>query len=30
MNGCSVCSHMHARDAKKAGETDERLSTVAT
>jgi AhpD family alkylhydroperoxidase len=30
INGCSVCAHMHARDAKKAGETDERLSTVAT
>ena len=29
INGCSVCAHMHARDAKKAGETDERLSTVA-
>ena len=23
INGCSVCAHMHARDAKKAGETDE-------
>jgi AhpD family alkylhydroperoxidase len=29
INGCSVCAHMHARDAKKAGETDERLATVA-
>jgi AhpD family alkylhydroperoxidase len=30
INGCSVCAQMHARDAKKAGETDDRLSTVAT
>jgi AhpD family alkylhydroperoxidase len=29
INGCSVCAHMHARDAKQAGETDERLATVA-
>jgi AhpD family alkylhydroperoxidase len=29
INGCSVCAHMHARDARKAGETDERLATVA-
>jgi AhpD family alkylhydroperoxidase len=29
INGCSVCALMHARDAKKAGETDERLATVA-
>ena len=29
INGCSVCAHMHARDAKKAGETDDRLATVA-
>ena len=29
INGCSVCVHMHARDAKKAGETDDRLATVA-
>jgi AhpD family alkylhydroperoxidase len=29
INGCSVCVDMHARDAKKAGETDERLFTVA-
>ena len=29
INGCSLCAHMHARDAKKAGETDERLFTVA-
>lgn len=30
INGCTVCAHMHARDAKKAGETDDRLATVAT
>ena len=30
INGCSLCAHMHARDAKKAGETDDRLFTVAT
>ena len=29
INGCSVCAHMHARDARKAGETDDRLATVA-
>ena len=29
INGWSVCAHMHARDARKAGETDERLATVA-
>jgi AhpD family alkylhydroperoxidase len=29
INGCSVCADMHARDLKKAGETDERLFTVA-
>lgn len=29
INGCSVCAHMHARDARKAGETEERLDTVA-
>ena len=29
INGCSVCVDMHARDAKKAGETDERLFAVA-
>jgi AhpD family alkylhydroperoxidase len=29
INGCSVCVHMHARDARKAGESDERLDTVA-
>ncbi|MFD0683518.1 carboxymuconolactone decarboxylase family protein [Actinomadura fibrosa] len=30
INGCAFCVDMHARDAKKAGETDERLWTVAT
>ena len=29
INGCGVCLDMHARDAKKAGEKDERLFTVA-
>ena len=29
INGCSVCVDMHSRDAKKAGETDERLFAVA-
>jgi len=29
INGCSFCIDMHARDAKKAGETDERLFAVA-
>ncbi|HUJ12691.1 MAG TPA: carboxymuconolactone decarboxylase family protein, partial [Thermoanaerobaculia bacterium] len=29
INGCSVCVDMHARDAKREGETDERLFTVA-
>jgi AhpD family alkylhydroperoxidase len=29
VNGCAVCLDMHARGAKKAGETDERLSTLA-
>ena len=29
INGCSVCVEMHSRDAKKAGETDERLFAVA-
>jgi AhpD family alkylhydroperoxidase len=28
INGCSVCVDMHARDLKKAGETDERLFAV--
>ncbi|WP_131741227.1 carboxymuconolactone decarboxylase family protein [Actinomadura roseirufa] len=30
INGCGFCTDMHAHDAKKAGETDERLWTVAT
>lgn len=29
INGCSVCVDMHARLAREAGETDERLFTVA-
>ncbi|MFD9966284.1 carboxymuconolactone decarboxylase family protein [Amycolatopsis sp. NPDC058986] len=29
INGCGFCVDMHARDAKKAGETDERLWSVA-
>jgi AhpD family alkylhydroperoxidase len=29
INGCSVCVDMHTRGAKKSGETDERLFTVA-
>ncbi len=29
INGCSVCVHMHARDARKAGESDDRLDGVA-
>ncbi|GAA2977630.1 carboxymuconolactone decarboxylase family protein [Actinokineospora diospyrosa] len=29
INGCSACVHMHARDMRKAGESDERLFTVA-
>jgi len=29
INGCSLCLDMHGRDAKKAGETDERLFTIA-
>ncbi|HEY7287131.1 MAG TPA: carboxymuconolactone decarboxylase family protein [Vicinamibacterales bacterium] len=29
INGCSVCVDMHARLMKQAGETDERLLTVA-
>jgi AhpD family alkylhydroperoxidase len=28
-NGCAVCLDMHSRAAKKAGETDERLLTLA-
>ena len=29
INGCSVCVDMHARDLKKAGETDQRVNAVA-
>jgi AhpD family alkylhydroperoxidase len=29
INGCSVCVDMHARQVKHAGETDERVFTVA-
>src|SRR5438067_1248465 len=29
INGCSLCVDMHARDLKKAGETDDRLFAVA-
>ena len=29
INGCSVCVQMHARDLKKAGESDERIWGVA-
>jgi AhpD family alkylhydroperoxidase len=29
INGCAVCVDMHARELKKAGETDERLFAVA-
>jgi AhpD family alkylhydroperoxidase len=29
INGCAVCLDMHSRSAKKAGETDERLFTLA-
>lgn len=29
INGCAVCVDMHSRGARKAGETDERLSTLA-
>ena len=29
INGCSVCVDMHARDLKKAGESDERVFGVA-
>ncbi|TDD81906.1 carboxymuconolactone decarboxylase family protein [Actinomadura rubrisoli] len=30
INGCGFCADMHAYDAKQAGETDERLWSVAT
>jgi AhpD family alkylhydroperoxidase len=29
INGCAVCLDMHGRGARKAGETDERLLTLA-
>lgn len=29
INGCAVCLDLHQRMSKKAGETDERLATVA-
>src|SRR3954451_5967768 len=29
INGCSVCVELHARDLRKAGESDERLFAVA-
>jgi len=29
INGCSLCVDMHARDLRRAGETDERLFAVA-
>ena len=29
INGCSLCVEMHARDLRKAGESDERLFAVA-
>jgi AhpD family alkylhydroperoxidase len=29
INGCSVCVNMHAEELKKAGETDQRIFTVA-
>jgi AhpD family alkylhydroperoxidase len=29
INGCGYCVHMHSRDMKKAGESDERLWSVA-
>ncbi|MCO7727201.1 carboxymuconolactone decarboxylase family protein [Brucella intermedia] len=29
INGCAYCIHMHTRDARKAGETEERLHLVA-
>ena len=29
INGCSVCLQMHARDLRKAGESDEKIDTVA-
>ena len=29
INGCAFCVHMHLRDARKAGESQERLDLVA-
>ncbi len=29
INGCSVCVHMHSRDLKKGGESDERIFAVS-
>ncbi len=29
INGCGVCVHMHARDLRKAGESDDRVDAVA-
>lgn len=29
INGCSVCVDMHSRELKRAGETDERIFTLA-
>lgn len=29
INGCSVCVHMHARDMRKSGASDDRITTVA-
>ena len=29
VNGCSVCVHMHSKELKDAGETDERIFAVA-
>lgn len=30
INGCAFCVHMHTRDARAAGETEERLHLLAT
>jgi AhpD family alkylhydroperoxidase len=29
INGCSLCVHLHAQTLRKAGESDERIDTVA-
>ncbi|MGX1197196.1 carboxymuconolactone decarboxylase family protein [Parvibaculum sp. MBR-TMA-1.3b-4.2] len=29
INGCAYCLHMHTRDARKAGESDERMHLLA-